>query len=338
MTPPVPAPFPYTLPECLESCLRGLGHFIYYPNPGNLGDELIAVATVQVFERLGLSFEMYEEGRSYAPGYTLVHGGGGGMVPEWGCLEGLIRLFSEPGLARCVVLPHSMRGCPELLEVMDERFTVFLREQASYDYVTSLNHRAHFHQAHDMAFYLDLKSMPERSALLAAMPRPGLLRTWFAMLRGADKNTDHTLLLARFYRKTFHRMEKRLPGCLQTLPDGRRIACFMRRDQEQQEGIRELFPSLDLSRLGGSKCLWPEFNTLGVAQFFHAISQADIIVSDRLHVSIASAILGRHVVMLDNNYGKLSGIYQYSMTELPHVLFCRTVEEATRALEQLSHS
>ena len=59
------AAFPYVVPEALYECLANLGHFIYYPNPGNLGDELIAASTVTLFDRIGLSYEVYEEGKDY---------------------------------------------------------------------------------------------------------------------------------------------------------------------------------------------------------------------------------------------------------------------------------
>ncbi len=176
--------FPKELPPPLLSCLRGLGHFVYYPNPGNLGDELIAAATVQLFERLGLSFETYEEGRDYGSDYTLVYGGGGIMVPEWGYLDRLYKLFSAPGLKRCVVLSHSMHDCPELLKLMDERFTVFLRETKSYTYAQSLNNKASFHLADDMVFYFEPRLLPPASELRRRYPCPSFFKRIFALLTG----------------------------------------------------------------------------------------------------------------------------------------------------------
>ena len=40
------------------------------------------------------------------------------------------------------------------------------------------------------------------------------------------------------------------------------------------------------------------------------ISQARVIITDRLHVSIYSLLIGRPHVMLDNKYGKVSGVRQ----------------------------
>ncbi len=327
--------FPQELPPALRDCLTGLGHFVYYPNPGNLGDELIAVATVQVFEKLGLSFEIYKEGYNYPHGYTLVYGGGGIMMPEWGYIPTLLELFSDPGIARCVILPHSMHDCPELLELMDERFTVFLREQRSLEYAGNLNRRATFLPADDMVFYLDPRELPTRAEMLRRLPPPNIVARWFACMRGADKNIDHTMLLARFYSKTYHRVEKRMPGCIRQLPNGRTAAWFMRQDQEKSESIGQYtHSSLDLSRMGGSFCRWPDFNTLGVTQLLHCVNRVDVVISDRLHISVGAAMLGKQTIMLDNNYGKLSGVWQRSMQQMPHVHLCRTPEEFAAALHR----
>ena len=155
--------FPYTVPDTLYQCLTGLEHFIYYPNPGNLGDELIAASTVTLFDRIGLSYEVYEEGKDYGEAYTLVYGGGGGLVSEWGWHEVMAPVFSSPGLSRCVILPHSIRGCRSILRLMDERFTVFCREHRSLEYCRKFNQKAFFLPADDMAFYFSLLLLPSNN-------------------------------------------------------------------------------------------------------------------------------------------------------------------------------
>ena len=46
------------------------------------------------------------------------------------------------------------------------------------------------------------------------------------------------------------------------------------------------------------------------------------IVTDRLHVSIAAALMNKEVYMLDNSYGKLSAVYQHSLKNCPRVHLC----------------
>ena len=111
--------------------LRELGPFHYMMNQGNVGDALIAASTVALFEREELNFSSC--GPELPAGkeeITLVYGGGGGFVPYFGMLPHYVRLFSDPRLRKCVILPQSFRDCDELVDVLDERFTVFCRERA----------------------------------------------------------------------------------------------------------------------------------------------------------------------------------------------------------------
>ena len=53
--------------------------------------------------------------------------------------------------------------------------------------------------------------------------------------------------------------------------------------------------------------------------FFSAVDCADIIVTDRLHVGISAALLNKEVFLFDNNYGKVSGVYELSMKSMKNV-------------------
>lgn len=321
------AAFPYVVPEALYECLADLGHFIYYPNPGNLGDELIAASTVTLFDRMGLSYEIYEEGKDYGDAYTLVYGGGGGLVSDWNWHEVMARVFADSGLKRCVILPHSILGCGNLLQIMDERFTVFCREKRSLKYCQRCNQKAQFLLADDMAFYFSPLLLPQWSDLIERCPEPGILPRlleWMNVGRGKSS------FLCRFYRKTYRRLLRHLSSCVQLLEDGRRIGWFLRKDQEKNEAfIASLpsVPSMDVSRYGGGDCRWHEYNMMGVYMILYAVGAVDVVVTDRLHVSIAAAMTGRKVIMIDNTYGKLSGVYEQSMKRLPHVQFCERIEE-----------
>jgi len=328
------AAFPYVVPEALEECLTGLEHFIYYPNPGNLGDELIAASTVTLFDRIGLSYEVYEEGKDYGNAYTLVYGGGGGLVSEWEWHEVMARIFSSPGLERCVILPHSIRGCRHVLQLMDERFTVFCREARSLNYCRKFNQKARFLLADDMAFYFSPSFLPPWKALMEECAEPGVLPGLFARMLAPK---GRSAFLCRFYRKTYRRLLRHLSSRVQLLEDGRRVGWFLRKDQERNEAFTASLPPvprMDVSRYGGGDCRWHDYNMMGVYMLLHAVNAVDVVITDRLHVSIAAAMTGREVIMIDNSYGKLSGVYEQSMTPLPHVHFCRREEELFHLLER----
>lgn len=280
---------PLPLNPALQAELESLGHFVYLPNPGNMGDALIAVATMQVFDRLKLSYEMYDENKTYPAGYCLVYGGGGVMVPECGQLDNMTALFSAPGIGRCVILPHSIRGCDKLLATLDERFTVFCREQKSYDYCTASGSRARFHLSDDMACYMDVDAYLSPEQAQRNLPQPNPLLRLLAL--SVLPRRCRTSILCRCYRKTIARLNRHLKRRATLLPDGRKLLFAMRCDAESAGSVlppecRGL-PNVDISRYGGGMLRWPAFNDLLVTQLITAIEPFDIIVTDRLHVSSA---------------------------------------------------
>jgi hypothetical protein len=50
-----------------------------------------------------------------------------------------------------------------------------------------------------------------------------------------------------------------------------------------------------------------------------ALRNADAVVTDRLHVGLPAAILGKRVVLVEAGYHKLQGVYEHSLAELPNV-------------------
>ena len=61
---------------------------------------------------------------------------------------------------------------------------------------------------------------------------------------------------------------------------------------------------------------------------------ADIIVTDRLHVGISSRLLGKEVFLFDNSYGKVSGVYEYSLKRCSRVHFVNDVQDLLKLLER----
>jgi exopolysaccharide biosynthesis predicted pyruvyltransferase EpsI len=79
-------------------------------------------------------------------------------------------------------------------------------------------------------------------------------------------------------------------------------------------------------------------NYLGVELFLHAINEVDVVVTDRLHVGVGAALLGKHLVWLDNAYGKVCGVFQNSMAHIPHIHFVRSKMELDEILKDLASS
>lgn len=94
----------------------------------------------------------------------------------------------------------------------------------------------------------------------------------------------------------------------------KKIGNFFRTDSERSGNVRIPRNNFDISRKG-------KFHT-PVEGFFHAIGEYEVIRTDRLHVAIAGAILGRNVQFFANRYFKNYSVYCSSMKELyPNVEF-----------------
>lgn len=62
-----------------------------------------------------------------------------------------------------------------------------------------------------------------------------------------------------------------------------------------------------------------------IKEFFNKVGQYRVVNTDRLHVGIAAALLGRRVNLYANNYGKIQAIYEASIApNYPNVTFLGT--------------
>ncbi len=92
---------------------------------------------------------------------------------------------------------------------------------------------------------------------------------------------------------------------------GTGILCCFRTDSESALQ-RPSFPGIDISRYGGRNDEWP---------LLYAISHFREVHTDRTHVGIAAAMMGKNTFIYENSYHKIRSIYEHSMRELENVTF-----------------
>lgn len=137
----------------LLSELKKLGKFSYMPNSGNMGDMLIASATMKWFDENDLKWDRTKP-KEFPENF--VYGGGGAWLHEWiGYMEPIMDKMRKA--KKVVILPSSFDNVPELVQILDERFVVFCREKKSYDYLLSQKTKATILLDHDMAFRGNMK-------------------------------------------------------------------------------------------------------------------------------------------------------------------------------------
>ncbi len=226
----------------LDAADGGTVHYV--PNPGNLGDGLIRVATLRFLADAGIDFIDHPEG--FSPSWaaacsqdTLIYGGGGAWCRLWSHSLDVIRA-AEPLFRRVVVLPSTFE-----IGLDGTRAVLFARDRLDS---LAAAPRARF--CDDMAFYLAPPTAP---------PGEGTLN------------------------------------------------CF-RRDRE---GVFRYLP-----RRGNRDLAARGTHLDDPAQLFDALAGSARVRTDRLHVAIAAALLGKRVQLHAGSYFKNRAVFQSSLE--PH--------------------
>lgn len=275
------------------------GEVRYCPNPGNAGDSLIAMATFQLLGETGVRYRFLDERTLVPETTTLLYAGGGNLIHERSYSSAIIRRY-HARVRRLVVLPHTVRGNEDLLAELGPNVEIITREETSFRHVARNVRGAGVLLMDDLAFSLDVgRLLGEPSPVLGPLMRGELTRKSFRrFLQGS--------LRARAVRPA------RTPG------PGRTLNVF-RRDGEATDV--PLPPrNYDLPRIFEYGTYNPAVCRLGAVALLRALSRFDLIRTNRLHVSVAGALLGKSVELYPNNYDKNEAVYRFSMEgRLPNV-------------------
>ena len=291
----------------LERVLKGLESFYFLPNRGNLGDIAIATSCYQYFDSKNLKYltvDMSLEKQNFTDKpFNLVYGGGGLFTKYYSqYYQDILELFRNKNLQKAVIMPASFYECRDVLAALDERFTVFCREKQSYEYCILNNRQAKFILADDMVVGLNIDFY--RTKLFDK----NSLKNFVSKDR-KDNFKKVTDVILPFYfdvKKQLKNMKK---------VSKTNIGYFLRTDDEKcLSSEKSVIKSLiDLSLCANSFCADKAMDIMLSKLFFNVLDSYDVIVSDRLHIGICSALLGKDVYLLDNSYKKVSSVYEKSL-------------------------
>ena len=310
----------------IAELLRPLCPFYYWPNNGNLGDLLIAEATRQWFEREGLEYKEFDDGALPDESqYNLVYGGGGRFTNHWPGVDAIARLLTAPQVRHCVILPHSLYCVDDFVRSLDERHTIICREKRSFEYCCGLSPRASVALGNDMALLADARAFSAEAHTGDSAEAQRL----YAYLQGGAAaemawEVKNATILSTVCGKQ----------C--------RVAFVLRTDKEKNTQFASEL-NYDISLVWSSSCRYTPGNSALMHAFANAMAYPDVVVTDRLHVGIISAMLGKQVYLLDNDYGKLSSVYQQSLSQMPAVhllkdgLLTPDLERAWKRLNSPTH-
>jgi exopolysaccharide biosynthesis predicted pyruvyltransferase EpsI len=274
------------------------GKILFAVNNGNAGDSLIAAGTFQALHKAGLRWSLLDyryQGQRTA-GAVVLYSGGGNLVRYYGGARHFLAAHHRRA-RRLILLPHTIEGNEDLLGELGANVDLIAREQRSFDHIRAHAPRARHHLMHDVALGLDLDEL-----------RRGPLRLFAALPPSARA-------AGRLALGGWQRLREPRP------PAGRILNAF--RTDKESNGREQPADNFDLSRIYSSWGAPEGFARLAARDFFAIAERYDEIRTDRLHVGIAGALLGKRVLLHDNSYGKNRAVWEHSLAgRFPNVEWC----------------
>jgi exopolysaccharide biosynthesis predicted pyruvyltransferase EpsI len=296
----------------IEQYLLRLGNerLSYIPNPGNAGDSLIASGTFHLFDRLGLNYFVASQHRSNYAGEVVLYGGGGNLGKMTNVsARFLSRIHRQP--KRLIVLPHTIKEIDPLLRDFGSNVTLICRETSSFDYVKRINETLDVKLADDLALKADvgqlLKFEPSKWAAARLLHR---------YLLGKSGLVDIQPPQFESIRKLLSINQK-----LQLLSTpGSGVLNAFRLDGEKTD-IAIPDDNIDVSEELSIGVESPELAHITSHVFLTFLNRFQKINTNRLHVAVGAALLGKEVQLYANNYFKVRAVYEYSLRKFTNLSF-----------------
>lgn len=278
-------------------------NIIYKANAGNAGDALIAYATLQVFHNCELQYTLYKEGMDLE-GKIVFFGGGGNLVKEYASGAKFISSCKDI-VAELIILPHTITGHTDLLRSLKPNVTIFCRENMSFEYLKSLGLMPTIYLADDMALSLDVSVMN----LKTKAP----LRFINYLNKYVVKRT-YVLFKSRIFNPLFW-LKKRKTDSLDAF----------RLDKEKTT-VKIPEGNIDLSILFMYEPAMDDESSISnsVTDFISFLNQFKTVNTNRLHVGIGAALLGKNVKFYSNSYYKNQAVFDFSLKDrFPNIVWMK---------------
>ena len=266
---------------------------IYYcPNPGNAGDALIALGAYQLFDKLDINYKIARIGDDLS-NRIVFYGGGGQLVNLYnGYAINFLKRHKDT-VKKLVILPSTIDLDQDILRSFDDRVDIICREKISYNYVRSIHDPAKTFISDDLAFSLDITKLFEHKF-------EKFVKSIFLL-----KNVYHYLKFT--YNK------------IVLLSSKSRILNSFRTDSEKTN-FQLPDDNYDVASQFGALVFNENLSTIIGYYLINFLNTFEVINTNRLHIAISSAIMGKKVNFYPNIYWKNKAVYDYSMkTRYPNV-------------------
>ncbi|PSN18517.1 hypothetical protein C7271_12110 [filamentous cyanobacterium CCP5] len=264
----------------------------YFPNPGNGGDSLIACATFQMLDELGLKYKLFLPSKHDPAGKTLICYPGGNFISRYPNTRNFLNQYHEIA-KKIIIFPSTIYGHEDLLAQLGSNIDIFTREKVSHDFVRKNAPRVNLFLSDDMAFFLDVQK--------ALRQIPVLFSSFTTMTIPSRRIQKGNLFEFQYFLENLNGDK-----------DGKILNAF-RTDQEKTN-IEIPSGNLDIAEkfsYGTTK----RRATYAAYRLLKFLNQYDEIRTSRLHTCIAGALLGKKVEFYPNNYFKCEAVYKFSIQD-----------------------
>ena len=306
--------------KIITEVLHSLNNPIFCPVSGNLGDIVIATSEFQYLDSANINYTVcnLDEYIFAKSSFDLIYGGGDWTELYKNNYPNILNLFSNKNLNKCVILPSSFNDCGDLLDILDERFIVFCRDKYSYNYCKLHNTKAQFYLADDMVMYVDVNDLYRSHCDEGE-------EVFFTL------NADLERLYIQYY--SVYLQYRRL----KLYAENERVAYCFRKNKESVIQASS-YPSIE--PLG---FIWEcgrdvAFDNILTKAFLSIIDLYDVVITDRLHVALCAMKLEKQVYLLDNNFGQISSVYEYSFQKFNNVHLISQADLKALDIHKLSQS
>jgi len=262
---------------------------IYYqPNPGNGGDALIASGAFQFFKHNNIDFVIIDENTDISD-KVVCYAGAGNLVSDYPAAADFIDKWHNK-VRKLIVLPHTINGHQQLLTTVKDNVYFFCREEISFQYVKTAVQAAHVSEGDDLA----LELLPEMYV--------------------ANFSSNYPVKL--FIKQCLKKIKSK------QYFSGFRVLNAFRNDIEKTD-IALPNDNIDVSNaINYNSSMNNEFlANRTTADIFKFLGFYKVINTNRLHIAIAGALLGKEVNFYPNSYYKNEAIYNKSLTTYVNVKF-----------------
>ena len=272
---------------------------------------MIAHATFELFKRHNIDYRLFNWRKFDSRQKTIVYGGGGSLIPLYGLAQAIIKKL-HPDAQRLIILPHTITANEEFLRELGTNVDVICRDEISYDHVEKYADKARVMIGDDLAFHLDANTVLKTR-------RPGtlktlLLRSLFDLLKSKRRDKFPPV------RKMIEAKKLEIGNCLRRLSNPETYTGQLHAFREDDERTPYLFSprNIDVSEIFGFGTRNETIALYATGEFLDFINQFREVITNRLHVCIGAALLGKNVQFFPNNYYKCEAVYNYSMKNRFH--------------------